>query len=213
MNPIWIQNRWLLFLKPVFHFWLRILWFDCDFVFTSLYYFFFCSFRGKSNLFIFLVYIQSKVSYHWEFVVTAGVLNLWGTCGTRPLNLSLLLHCCPTVHWGVCFSPGPFSESSSLSLLSSFSALTTGKGLWEILQFFVCSPVQYPCYNGSSALPSSSLGHLGCPLLLFHLQLRVLSYIGFHLVHLCAKSVSTSVRWLYGAVVSQGFQRYYVSWR
>lgn len=140
MNPIWIQNRWLLFLKPVFHFWLRILWFDCDFVFTSLYYFFFCSFRGKSNLFIFLVYIQSKVSYHWEFVVTAGVLNLWGTCGTRPLNLSLLLHCCPTVHWGVCFSPGPFSESSSLSLLSSFSALTTGKGLWEILQFFCLFP-------------------------------------------------------------------------
>lgn len=115
-----------------------ILWFDCDFVFLSLY---FLIVPGGKVIYLYSWFkSRVQVSDHWEFVVTAGVLNLWCTFGTRPL---VLLHYCSTVHWAVCISAGPFSESSSLPLIAvfSFSAVRTGNGLLEILQVFFSVPL------------------------------------------------------------------------
>lgn len=182
----------VLFLKPVFNFWLWKVFSDSivTLYFSSLY--FFCSFRGKS-IYLYSWFISRvQVSDRWQFLVIARALNLWGTLGTRLPTLSLFLHNRSSVHPEGHVSSGPFSESSSLWLLSVFTALIRGKGLLEILQFssvLLCSMLAYNSLaNTSSALSSASLvcWGMGCLFLLFHLQLRVL-YIGFHLVNLYTK--------------------------
>lgn len=125
----------VLFLKPVFRFWLWKV-FSHSIVtlyFSSLY--FFCSFRRKIPIYISRV----QVSDHWQFLKSLLVLHFWGILGTKLPNLSLLLHHRSAVHLEGCY----FFRAFLRELFPLFLHCSENRERPFRNTFFSCSPVQY----------------------------------------------------------------------
>lgn len=109
-----------------------LLWL-CIFLFV-----FFPAVSGGKVIYLYSWFIpRAQVSDCWQFIVTAGVFNL-GAHLERD-HLTCLCFCITVplyIEVSSCFSRAFLRELFPLIPVCSFSALTTGKGFLEILQFF-----------------------------------------------------------------------------